>query len=844
MSESKPGKRVLFFMVLLQIALPLICVQVVGVLTSPDLTPVGEQRIAVILAHASNAPVNNSASEIYELVFGNASRMYQEISYGKTWLSGDVCGWITLDNTIEFYGNAEIYLVKEAVAKSDVSFDFSGYDRLLVIHSGVSWQASHNTSYPSTQWLPMLIPTMDGRTFLDASVVSEHDGVDSIIHELGHSLGAVDLYNVHNTKELEGASNDTYIGRWCAMGSGYAQMCLFTKLSLGFIESHEVFRYNEGNTALELIGISEQKRGFKGIRIDLKNDSRYYLIEARTASGFDQFINEGVLVTVVDESKGSGNGIVDIVGTHLSGRNDLLFRGDMFQDPFNGFVLNIDSRTENGFVVKIGTNTTYNSTVYTLRPPRQSEFVSTISISENVEGVAYCAIGRTLYSETYLSYVEVLRTIDSGIHWNFMYSTLPLALNYTEPKIANTNEGYVMIALGRNGTERHLRLFNFSGDFSTEVVCNLTDFRGLDIAVDRETEHVSVVWGDWNSTTGLQYIETAIWTGREWIPGVITENAKYPKISNIPVESPEGVQGPLVIYRDALIPQKIVLKEFHTTDILGVWENTSNDIYLSGYDVLLSNDRSCIVYCERDHSSGQFVNSVKYYERFNQTSFTEIRTFVNSSLPKLFSFKNDNKTIVGTMMYNEWSDNWQIYGQSDQLLFVTDIPIDNTLYIGKTTTGSIDSICIIAELPNRGLDSWRVTLVPEGELTFFIFYTIESNPFSISYPTLVLILFGAMVIVFVIVSKKETPTIHIQLLKGLADDVRDVQINKTKFVVQSLMVYLAWFVYVIALPIYHISLSTLILSEFIGKGSFICLIYWGVILTLVSYQTFRITKQD
>ena len=106
-------------------------------MTAPTLTPFGEQKLAVILACFPDTEPVNDVDEIHQLIFENGSRMLKEMSYEKAWLTGEVSGWIKLDNNFEFYGkgvDGEDRLVKEAVVKADPIFDFSPFELRLQIH--------------------------------------------------------------------------------------------------------------------------------------------------------------------------------------------------------------------------------------------------------------------------------------------------------------------------------------------------------------------------------------------------------------------------------------------------------------------------------------------------------------------------------------------------------------------------------------------------------------------------------------------------------------------------------------------------------------------------------------
>jgi len=331
-------------------------------LTTPDSISTSDLKVAVVLVAFSDHTPEVSPIAIEKLVFQNSSHLMSEISYGRIGITGDVFGWFRISSNSTSYGHYDEHsLVVDAIRQTDALIDFSQYNRLVIIHSDSSWQKmGKNESYPSTSYLPYLMPTNDFRTFPGVVVASYLDSYSAFTHELLHSIGAVDLYNRARLHDEPFRSNDTYIGDKCLMGNGDDQLCLFQKLKIGFVDEHDIVDIGNQSIELEIIGMSEESLGHRGARFYRQNDSCYYLIEARTATGIEEGLPSGVLVTLINESNEPGYGLVDLAqyGSHI--QNALLQVGQNFIDSENDFAVQVMCRTERGFNISFQRDIDYD----------------------------------------------------------------------------------------------------------------------------------------------------------------------------------------------------------------------------------------------------------------------------------------------------------------------------------------------------------------------------------------------------------------------------------------------------------------------------------------------------
>lgn len=103
----------------------------------------------------------------------------------------------------------------------------------------------------------------------------------------------------------------------------------------------------------------EQTDGTRAIKI-IANQSGYYLIESRSRTGYDSDIpKEGVLVTFVDESKGSGRGIVRVVHTksRVASVNDAAHTaGEWFSDTRNSIYVYAATKEGEAYDIQVSSD--------------------------------------------------------------------------------------------------------------------------------------------------------------------------------------------------------------------------------------------------------------------------------------------------------------------------------------------------------------------------------------------------------------------------------------------------------------------------------------------------------
>jgi len=332
----------------------------------------GARRVIAILVEFRDLNHTKTKEEMRNVIFGQMDAYWREVSYGKIWIEGDITDWLRLDRSITYYGEDlgmvdtnGLDLVRDAISKADPWVDFSRYDYVLIIHAGCGQESSYNPfDIWSVHYFSIYPPIFaDGVRITSASVApeAERDGVSlgTICHEFGHALGLPDLYDVNYVDPGH------FVDGWCVMGTGSKNgnprgsmpphPMMWCKIKLGWVEDSRIITVRGGEYANVTLLASEAKAsGHLAIKLPLP-DGRYYLVEARERIGFDAALpSYGVLISLIDESRSSGNGIVRLINadpTRPSLSNASFKPSQEFKDSDNGIMVSIRAQYNFSFNV-------------------------------------------------------------------------------------------------------------------------------------------------------------------------------------------------------------------------------------------------------------------------------------------------------------------------------------------------------------------------------------------------------------------------------------------------------------------------------------------------------------
>ncbi len=337
---------------------------------------IGKQDTLVMLLNFKENPNDRpiTSEEAHALVFGEVNDFYQENSYGKTWLSGQVAGWYTLPVSNQVCDYPSVQAEADKMARAD-GIVLEDYQRIIYImtQSGCAGGGSATTG-----------KTFPSRAYIDGTLSAR-----VIAHEFGHNLGLShakaldcgdasvsnncsvieygDSYDVMGTPDM-GYINTYYKERMGWLNDAESPNILTaTQDGLYEIAEYETQDITQ-NIALKIPRGVNPNSGLK----------EWFYVEYRQAMGYDQFLDDrsymlfrgdvtdGVIVRLVEEGAEESyilhmkpNSDYSQVYGRKDWKDTALPVGDSFTDPVSGLTINLVSAT-NGFA---GVNVSFGGSV-------------------------------------------------------------------------------------------------------------------------------------------------------------------------------------------------------------------------------------------------------------------------------------------------------------------------------------------------------------------------------------------------------------------------------------------------------------------------------------------------
>ncbi|HCG7306357.1 TPA: cadherin-like domain-containing protein [Vibrio parahaemolyticus] len=337
---------------------------------------IGQQDTLVMLLNFKENPNDRpiTSEEAHALVFGEVNDFYQENSYGKTWLSGQVVGWYTLSVSNQVCDYPSVQAEADKMARAD-GVVLEDYQRIIYImtQSGCAGGGSATTG-----------KTFPSRAYIDGTLSAR-----VIAHEFGHNLGLShakaldcgdasvssncsvieygDSYDVMGTPDM-GYINTYYKERMGWLNDAESPNIL-TAIQDGLYEIAEYETQDiTQNIALKIPRGVNPNTGLK----------EWFYVEYRQAMGYDQFLDDrsymlfrgdvtdGVIVRLVEEGAEESyilhmkpNSDYSQVYGRKDWKDTALPVGDSFTDPVSGLTINLASAA-NGFA---GVNVSFGGSV-------------------------------------------------------------------------------------------------------------------------------------------------------------------------------------------------------------------------------------------------------------------------------------------------------------------------------------------------------------------------------------------------------------------------------------------------------------------------------------------------
>ncbi|HXZ89605.1 MAG TPA: M6 family metalloprotease domain-containing protein [Candidatus Dormibacteraeota bacterium] len=350
----------------------------------------GVLRIAIIAAAFSDINYTVSTATIRSEYFGqnpSVASYYQEDSYGKVTLTGDVFGWYQLPYPEAHYGkdclaiddagcdgqDASWQIAQDAYNIACKTVSFANYDYFVFLHAGNGEESSGvkddvwSVTYLGGVYVRPTPPACSNDiTLTKFNIVPEFEAGGAVpigvyCHEFGHQLGLPDLYNTNTGQTILGPWSLMDKGLWNGNppGSSPSHMDAWSKVQLQFMSGSMIATANAGVASTFTIDPTEvSSSNIHVVEVPLGSGSppsKYYMIEARSAIGYDSGLpTTGVLILYVDTTQLVGK--VRIINGHpsVSNLNGATWNvGQTFTDTTNDLSVTIAGQTGNSYQVSV-----------------------------------------------------------------------------------------------------------------------------------------------------------------------------------------------------------------------------------------------------------------------------------------------------------------------------------------------------------------------------------------------------------------------------------------------------------------------------------------------------------
>lgn len=320
----------------------------------------GELKIVVLPVEFSDN-VHSQELELIDQHMNEMNHYFEEVSHGKVTLTWTLeREWKMLSGTMDFYGeeakrgidkNFDVLVKDSLKVWSEVTYRSYGY--VMVVHAGQDQSDTHrdNDIWSACYFSAGHIQKLTDPVFGEASqyvwsvaVVSEYSEMGTFAHEFAHALGLPDLYNYNDHSSFVGNWSLMDHGDWLGSPEGSCPSYLeaWSQIHLGWI-AYEQWMPNQTRASWRINPL-ESEDGIRTIKVPLSRFT-YYLVEVRKRIGFDQSLpGEGVLITSIDDTLDSGEGIVKPIDSKpdTDTIDDALFSvGTTFSDPNNSVYISV-----------------------------------------------------------------------------------------------------------------------------------------------------------------------------------------------------------------------------------------------------------------------------------------------------------------------------------------------------------------------------------------------------------------------------------------------------------------------------------------------------------------------
>jgi len=287
----------------------------------------GTVKIQVLFANYPDQPAldKNYAAGLLDLFSEEAEEFYANASYGKVKIQFIPSKfWVTMNNPSTYYSNYALNndatntaFLNEIVSKADAQIDFSKVNGFLILSNPMAFEVKAMIAF--TGGIPVDGKNLSNGINLGSELLTlgaiAHN---SIIHELGHGFGLVDLYDV---TQLGISPGDSFAGRWSVMSYMPTGTDFFAweKYAIGWITDKDIY-CGKPNKTIELSPL--HKSGGKKMVVIPTSGSEAIVVENRTRNKNDANLpGSGIVVYSVNTAIPTGQGpirVLSILGKNKS----------------------------------------------------------------------------------------------------------------------------------------------------------------------------------------------------------------------------------------------------------------------------------------------------------------------------------------------------------------------------------------------------------------------------------------------------------------------------------------------------------------------------------------------
>jgi M6 family metalloprotease-like protein len=277
------------------------------------LPSVGEIEGIVLFVDFPDVPAAQNPEDIFAALSPGSEEYFKVVSKDRLALHlMPHLVWLRMEMPANHYGDRQKThqsnreFIQEAINLADPEVDFSIADTVIVIANPEAADLEPGVTTGMSQASGISVDGVVISNALSTGSGLLDYGFLLIVHEIGHNLGLVDLYQT----ETEGVDQRRYVGEFGIMGGAPAKVPEHFALEqwmLGWLEDDQII-CQESNDLIVTISALEIEGGVKAVIIPV-GPSNVVVVESRRPIRYDHELEKpGVLVYFASSLIRTGNG--------------------------------------------------------------------------------------------------------------------------------------------------------------------------------------------------------------------------------------------------------------------------------------------------------------------------------------------------------------------------------------------------------------------------------------------------------------------------------------------------------------------------------------------------------